>query len=226
MQSLIIAGGEGRRLRPLTYIEPKPMLRIGVYPFLEYLIRLLVKNKIKDIVLSTGYLGGQIKHYFQDGAYFGANIEYSHEVFSLGTGGALKLAEPLLDDNFFIINGDTYLDIDYQEAYKTFKMSNRLGMMVVKESEKANCRIDENYNLIQYRKNGIAKLYLDAGVWISNKRILDYIPENKKISLEEKILPNLIKEREIKTYITDKQFYDIGTLEGLERFKKYIKTEE
>jgi len=226
LQAIILAGGFGTRLRPITYLTPKSMIQIGAYPFLQYLIQLLVRNKIQDIILSTGYLGGQIKRYFQDGRYFGANIEYSHEIFSLDTGGALKLAEPLLDNNFFIINGDTYLDIDYQDIYKKFKMSNKLGMIVVKEAEKANCRIDDNYNLVRYKKDGLAKLYIDAGVWVLNERILDYIPENQKVSLEEKVLPILIKEKQIKTYITNQQFYDIGSFKRLKDFKEYIRSRE
>jgi len=222
-QALILAGGRGERLRPLTLIEPKPLIRIGAYPFLEYVIRLLKRSGIQDIVISTGYLGSQIKKYFQNGSYFGVNIEYSHENYPLGTGGALKLAEKFLESNFFLLNGDTYLDIDYQEVYRQYKMSNRLGMMVVRLCEKPNCVINEKFDLIQYQKKGIFQGYVDAGVWVLNKKILKLIPPDRKVSLENEVLPYLVKKREIKVFPTKKKFYDIGTFEGLEQFREYAK---
>ncbi|RKY33188.1 MAG: hypothetical protein DRP74_00615 [Candidatus Omnitrophota bacterium] len=220
MQAVILAGGQGTRLRPLTYLEPKPMIRIGVYPFLEYVIRLLKKNKIANLVICTGYLGGQIKKYFGDGAAFGVNIEYSHEVIPAGTGGSLKLAKNLLGEDFFIVNGDTYLDIDYLELYKLFKRSNRLMMMVVCEAEKANCKIGQRGDLIEYSKLGFDSVYIDAGVSVMNKGIFNLFPDKYFISFEKEVLPKLISERQVKTYVSKNRFYDIGTFSGLQKFKK------
>ncbi|MCJ7509172.1 MAG: sugar phosphate nucleotidyltransferase, partial [candidate division Zixibacteria bacterium] len=112
MQALILCGGLGKRLRPLTRKIPKSMLPVAGKPFLEYLIKLLKQNGIKEIILCTGYLHNKLKDYFGDGEKFGVNIQYSREHFPLGTGGAIKNAEKLIKSRFFVLNGDSYINLN------------------------------------------------------------------------------------------------------------------
>lgn len=223
MQCLILAAGEGRRLRPLTLIHPKSMILVQGKPFLEYLLNLLKKNNLTQIIICIGYLGGQIKKYFGDGSYWGLDIKYSFERTLLDTGGAVKLAEPLLEDEFFIINGDTYLDIDYQKMADIFRMSNKLLMMAVCPAERSNCRISADGSLAEYRKEKLAQTYVDAGVWIAKKEIFDLFPSKEIFSLEAEVLSKLICLKQVKTFISEKRFFDIGTFEELEKFDDYLK---
>jgi NDP-sugar pyrophosphorylase family protein len=130
MQAVILAGGAGTRLYPLTADVPKPMILINGKPFLLYLVEYLRGYGIKDFVFCTGYLPEKFSEFFGNGEKFGVKIDYSVEKEFLGTGGALKLAEPFLGDDFLVLNGDTYLPIDYSQLYKEFKRMNKLAMLV------------------------------------------------------------------------------------------------
>src|SRR5262245_38458562 len=107
MQAVILAGGLGTRLWPLTKEIPKPMVPIAGTPYLEHQLRLLAKQQITDVVLLTGYLGSQIEGHFGNGASLELNIRYSRESRPLGTGGALREARHLLADSFVLIYGDS-----------------------------------------------------------------------------------------------------------------------
>lgn len=223
MQALILAGGLGERLRPLTLVNPKSMVRVvDGRPFLEHQLNLLKRKGFTDIVVSIGYLGGQIKSYFGDGSYLGLNVEYSMEQVEAGTGGGLILARPHLEQEFFIVNGDTYLDFDYRDMYREFRMSNKILMMAVCRAEDANCILAENGDLTGYGKGGhIRERYIDAGIWVTNQAIFEYLPSGGKCSLEGVPLLELISLCEVKTYISPR-FYDIGTFSGLQRFEREI----
>jgi len=119
MQVLILCGGKGTRLRPLTKTIPKPMLEFGGKPFLEYLIEYYKKNDIKDFILAVGYLKEQIVEYFGNGKKFGVNIKYSFEEKPLGTGGAVYNAKKYLKGNFIVVNGDTFTDFEPKDLLKS-----------------------------------------------------------------------------------------------------------
>jgi len=121
MQAVILAGGLGTRLEPLTKQTPKVMVFVNDRPFLQHLLELLKRQGIDDVILCIGYLREQIKDFLQNGERLEIRIRYSEENERLlGTGGALKQAQNLLDDHFFVINGDTYLPIDYTEIERAF----------------------------------------------------------------------------------------------------------
>jgi UTP-glucose-1-phosphate uridylyltransferase len=111
-QALVLCGGLGTRLREAVPDRPKAMAPIRGKPFLEILLRSLKRRGVGDVVLATGHLGNQIEDYFEDGRCWDLAIRYSREPEPLGTGGAVKLAEPLLRDRFLILNGDTFVDFD------------------------------------------------------------------------------------------------------------------
>src|SRR2546426_1133852 len=112
MQAVILAGGLGTRLWPLTKEIPKPMAPVAGAPYLEHQLRYLAGQSIVEILLLTGYLGDQIENYFGDGAGFGLRIRYSREAAPIGTGGALRQALPLLSPEFLVIYGDSFLPIE------------------------------------------------------------------------------------------------------------------
>jgi len=223
MQAVILAGGLGTRLRPLTYQIPKIMIPIRGKPFLEYLLRLLERNKLKNIILCVGYLGEKIENYFSDGKKWGMNIKYSFEKEALGTGGAVKNAENLLENEFLLLNGDTFLNIDYQNLISYFYAKQKLGTMVIfKNQPKSalnNVEINSKNEVINYnKKEEKSANCIDAGVQVYKKSILELISPNKIVSLEEEIFPILIQKKELAAYPTNQKFYDIGTFKQLENF--------
>ena len=229
MQAVILAGGKGERLLPLTNGIPKPMVLINDKPYLEYQIEFLKKQGITDIVLLIGYLKEKIMDYFGDGSRFGVSICYSIEQELLGTGGALKNAEHLLRDVFFVIYGDSFLPIELSDVWELFLLFQKKSLIVVYTNEedtsvRNNVSLDDDNAVISYEKNSPRQLdYVEAGVLMLQKEVLEMIPDNAKVSLEEEIFPKLIKKQQLIAFITDQRFYDIGTPERLEKIKEVLK---
>lgn len=227
MQVVILTGGLATRLGTLADIVPKSMILVKKKPFLQYQIELLKKNNLTEILLCIGYLGSQIKDYFGDGRSWGVRLNYSEEKERLlGTGGALKKAESLLEDEFFVMYGDSYLLLDYQEIVRYFHNFNNRGLMVVYKNHN---KFDKS-NLIV--KNGLVKLYdkkgvnpemvyIDEGISILRKEVLRGFPSSKPFALDE-IFQRLIQEKELLAFQTNQRFYEIGSPQGLDDFKKLI----
>src|SRR3990167_10511323 len=205
MQVVILAGGLGTRLRPLTHTVPKPMVLIKGKPFLEYQLEMLKKNGFEDFILCTGYLGEKIEEYFDNGEKMGMQIKYSKENEPLGTGGALKNAEKLLENEFVLIYGDSFLPMDYKSLIADFNESKKLAMPVVfKNSPKIvlnNMEVSKTGEVLHYdKKNEGRSNYVEAGVHILQKDVLNFVPENSAFSLEEELLPVLIKKGETQSF--------------------------
>lgn len=225
MQILILAGGLGSRLQKVIHHCPKPMVLIRDKPFLEYLILQLKKYNLTEILLCIGYLGEKIKEYFQDGGKWGVKIEYLQEEKPLGTGGAIKLASSLIKNNdFLVLNGDSYLDIDFNELIEFHKLREALVTLALVEINKADryglVEIDEDYHITSFREKGtVSKSNLiNGGIYIFHKEILNFISEGS-VSLEKGIFPKLIGKRFYgkphRTY-----FIDIGVPQDYNRIQK------
>jgi len=230
MQAVILCGGKGIRLRPLTDKTPKPMLMINGKPFLEHQILYLKSQGITDFVLCAGHLWEQIRGYFGDGSKLGVKIGYSIEKKLLGTGGALKLAEKYLDGTFFVIYGDSFLPINYREAYDKARKTNKICVLVVYDNEedtsvKNNIALDENGLVVKYDKISFDEnmKFVDAGVMVTNKKILELIPPNQRVSLENELFARFINIQELASIKTKQRFYDIGTPERLREIEKILK---
>jgi len=228
VQAVILAGGLGTRLRPVTEKIPKCMAPVGGKPFLFYLLRLLQARGADEVVLCTGYLGEQVETYFGDGRGIGLKLRYSRESAGLlGTGGALKLAEPLLQHSFLVVNGDTYVDIDYKAIYRDFSRSNALALIVAAptaENARFDLAIDGNLLVTKYDKANSGGLnYINAGVMGLRRETLSAIPHGQPVSLEADIFPLLIDRRQVKAHVTTQPFYDIGSFAGLGIFEKVLK---
>ena len=198
MQILILAGGLGSRLQKVIHHYPKPMVLIDGRPFLEYLILQLKKYNLTKIILCIGYLREKIKEYFQDGAKWGVEIEYSEEEKPLGTGGAIRCAESFIrSDNFLVLNGDSYLDIDFNELIEFHKLQEALATLALVQISKPDryglVEIDKNSHITSFREKGVVSKsnLINGGVYVFQKEVLNFICEGS-VSLEKDIFPKLI----------------------------------
>jgi mannose-1-phosphate guanylyltransferase len=232
MQAVILAGGLGTRLRPITKTTPKCLAPVGDRPFLFYLLLMLKTRKIDNIVLCVGHLGNKIETLFGDGKKtIGVPISYSREKDCLlGTGGALKLAAKLIEDKFFVLNGDTYLNIDYADIFRQFSDCGRQAVVVVcpcRRGEHSNLSIDVNSLVTRYDKGFNGRLgYVNAGVLVFKKDVLSEISPGRPVSLESEVFPKLIEKRQMMACITPQRFYDIGTFTGLGVFSCEVEKKE
>lgn len=227
-KTVILAGGKGERLRPLTNSVPKSMIKINSKPFLHYLIELLKGNQITNFVFCVGYLKEKIMDDLGDGSRFGIKIEYSIEKDFLGTGGALKNAKGYLPDRFMLLYGDSYLPIDYAKLNEFCLMYNQEGVVVCYDNNEKiaenNISIDKTRMVTRYNKRNPDKdmNYLEAGVLVLKKEVLNLIPEGRAVSLEEEVFPILIKEKQLLAYPVSQRFYDIGTSVRLRQIEEVL----
>ncbi len=196
MKAVILAGGFGKRLKPLTDQRPKPMIEVLNVPIIEWQVRWLRKFGIKDCVLCVGYMRGQIFDHIGDGSKFGAKIKYSVEEEPLGTGGALKNAQDLLSDqeSFLMLNGDVLTELD----------PNRLNLagshtiaLVPLRSPFGVVELDSDSKVLGFvEKPEILDRWINAGVYHFTREVFRYLPENGNI--EVTALPALAKEGKLK----------------------------
>jgi NDP-sugar pyrophosphorylase family protein len=230
MQVVILAGGLGTRLWPVTKTVPKPMVPVGGEPYLAHQLRFLQGQGYRDVVILTGYLGEQIEEYFGDGGSVGMQIRYSREPAPLGTGGALRNAADLLADAFLLIYGDSFLPIEYASLERRLVGTNATAVIALFEDRRgetgvvANVDIDESGFVTRYEKNaaGSHLRFIDAGVLAMRSEAIQLISAGEKSSLEEHIFPRLIERRSLAAVTTEQRFYDIGTPERLRAIEEYF----
>lgn len=228
MQVVILAGGKGTRLRPITKQIPKPMVLISGKPFLLYQLEFLRSLGLNRFLFLTGYLGGQIEKYFGDGEKFEVKIDYSCEEKLLGTAGALKNAKNKLNKEFLLLNGDTFLPLDYRKLIKYFKQCGAIGVVSaygnLEKIVQNNIAIDKSSKIIKYNKKDPKGLdYVASGAMVFKKKLLDFIPNKQVCSLEEDIFGKLIEKRELKAFVSSQRFYDMGSFKGLRLLKDKLK---
>jgi len=229
LQIVILAGGLGTRLKPITNTIPKPMALVGNEPFLLFLLKNLKNKGLTKILLLVGYKSEIIKDFFKDGSQFGVDIEYSVEDMPLGTGGSLKNAETLLEKKFFLVNGDTFIDLNFDDFIKSAKAKkNSLIMVAAYEGPqnnefKYNIGVNSDDKIFAYSKiqNNKDLNAVDAGVYYVDKKILKFIPKDK-FSLEVQLFPKLIENDRIFAYKTKQKFYDIGTIQRLKNLRSKV----
>jgi NDP-sugar pyrophosphorylase family protein len=215
-------------MRPVTETIPKPMISVAGKPFLQHQLELLRASGIDRSLLLVSYLGEKIEEYFGDGEKLGLNIAYSYEQTPLGTGGALKNAEQKLQNSFVLLNGDTYLEIDYAALLLKF-VTLRCSALIVAYKKPFgalsalpadhvpnNLCVDKEGRVQTYRKhNPEGMTQIDAGAMVLDKTILKMLPSGQKSSLEEEIYPRLIEKGEMFGWVTAEPFYDMGSPAGL-----------
>jgi NDP-sugar pyrophosphorylase family protein len=192
MKAVILAGGFGKRLKPLTDQRPKPMIEVLNIPIIEWQVRWLRKFGIKEFVMCVGYMREQIFDHIGDGSKLGTNVEYSVEEEPLGTGGALKNAKDLLagQDSFFMLNGDILTDLDPTKLQVSGSQSIAL---VPLRSPFGVVELDRNSRVLGFvEKPEIQDKWINAGVYHFTREVFRYLPGNGNI--EVTALPALAKE--------------------------------
>ena len=242
MQALILAGGLGKRLRPIVDDRPKPMALVNDKPFLEYQLEFLRMNGFRNVVFCLGYLHEHVQDHFGDGSRWNLRIDYSIETEQLGTGGALKLAERYVEGAFAVLNGDSFFEVDLGQLDRFHRQQREaapeggyLGSMALTFVEEMNnygsVTLDSNEMITGFyekterwaiAKNGQPKI--NAGIYLLEPAILEAIPAATPVSLEREVFPTLLRgEGKLGGCMMDGFFVDIGTPEGYQAFVEYQK---
>ena len=217
MKAVIIAGGLGTRLRPLTNNTPKPMLPIGEKPILEHLVNWTKKGGIKSIVLCVSYLRESIEDYFGDGEKFGVKIEYAISKKQLATAGQLKTAEKFIEDDFVCMYGDSIFNFSLKSMIKQHSIKKSFVTMSLSEY-----KTNLPYGVIETSKNGKVvnwnekpeiKANVNMGCYIMNPQIFNLIPKNKPYGMDD-VIKKAMKKKDVNSFITKKGFTDIGNKES------------
>ncbi|MCL5291370.1 MAG: nucleotidyltransferase family protein [Actinobacteria bacterium] len=228
MQVAILAGGLGTRLREAVKDLPKSMAPIDSRPFLECQLAYLKGKGFTEILLLVGYLADVIVDHFGDGSSLGLKISYSREEDQLGTGGALKNAEELLDSSFLVLNGDTFFDVDYNELIRFHREKDALitiALVSVADSSRYGAvGLDEDGRILAFaEKAGDGPGLVNGGVYVVDKRVLAHIQKDRRVSLEKEVIPRLLGEGErVFGLVMPGCFIDIGTPESYDFAKRYF----
>jgi mannose-1-phosphate guanylyltransferase len=221
MKAVILAGGFGKRLKPLTNDRPKPMIEVLGVPILEWQVDWLHRHDINELVICVGYLREAVLNHFGSGKRYGVRIGYSVEEEPLGTGGALKNAASLLSgEKFFAMNGDILTDLD---PWKLVDDVNEGCMGSI-----ASVPLNSPYGIIQI-ENGYAKgfrekpvlrdYWINAGVYCLSSKILDLLPE--KGNIEAKTMPDLARDGKLRvTKYDDVNWRSVDTYKDIEESEK------
>ncbi|NDI11320.1 MAG: NDP-sugar synthase, partial [Actinobacteria bacterium] len=218
--AILLVGGMGTRLHPLTLKTPKPMLQVAGVPFTEHQIRKAADAGITEIILATSYKSELFEPYFGDGKRFGIKIKYAVEKSALGTGGGIRNAANLLADcdQVVIFNGDVLSGHDLA-AQLAFHKKNQaditLYLTQVEDARAYGCvELLENKQIksfLEKMENPISNL-INAGCYIFNRQIIDQIPQNKVVSVERDTFPNLLANNaKVFGYLDNSYWLDIGT---------------
>jgi NDP-sugar pyrophosphorylase family protein len=224
LQAVILAGGLGTRLRPFTEQVPKAMVPVCGKPFLEHQILLLKSQGIVEILLLVGYRAQQIMDFFGNGSACGVRISYSQEQAPLGTAGAIRLAAPKLHNNFLLLNGDTFLPMNYQGAVDRFLDLQPWGLLIayqgIDSTAKPNLAVSSEMRVVD--PSGKDLSHVNAGAMIFSDRIIEMIPEAQSYSLDSDLFPKLIAKNALCVYETQIRYFDMGTPEGLRRLEDFL----
>ncbi len=246
MKAILIAGGKGERLRPLTDTLPKPMIEVAEKPILEHIINLFKKNGITDFIISACYLPEKITNYFGNGKKFGVNIEYIYEKedFPLGTAGNISAAKSLISSTFIVTYADILRELNIAEilefhktkkAFASLNIYKRFGpnpksMVLYDKNNKITsfierptfpCHSREGGNL--YNNIHENFVWSNGSFYVFEPQIFDYIPRNTFTDFGKDVFPLLLKEgKNLFAYPSTGLFIDIGNYDKLAKARKLI----
>lgn len=226
-QAVILAGGLGMRLRPLTTTIPKSMILFHGKPFLEYLLLLLKQNKIERVVLLIGYLYEKIERYFGDGSTWGLKIKYSYLPPEADTGFRLKNAFRLLDRHFLLLYADNYWPLRLPDLIKVYEEKNLPALVTVYSNvdhySQNNILVEDGLVKVYDRKRGTPGLNgIDIGFFILKKELIDMLPEGNS-SLEDVVIPELVTRRQLVGFYTHHRYYGLSNPARVENIERYFK---
>lgn len=220
MKGLILAGGKGTRLRPLTLNTPKPIVPVANAPFLLYQIDLMLSAGIHDVILSLSYQPRKIEDLLKDGADYGIGIRYAVEGTPLGTAGAFKNAEDYLDSTTVVFNGDILTGVDLAAVIRKHKEFGAVATLVLAPVDNPSA-----YGLVETASDGAVLRFIEkpgpdeitcntinAGVYVLEPSVLRYIPKDEPYSFERGVFPTLLERKErVLSFTLDNYWIDIGT---------------
>ena len=212
MKAIILAGGRGKRLRPITDYVPKPLVPLNNIPILEWQIKYLKKFNVNEVLICTGYKTEMIENYLAMKDNFGIKITISIEKNPLGTGGAIKQAGKLIDDDsFFVLNGDTITNIDLNQLKKkqnviaAIELRTKFGIMETQEEKITKFR----------EKKEISNVWMNAGIYHLEKKILKDLP--KKGDIEKTVFPTYAKKGLLNTIkFTNIKWFSVDSFKDME----------
>lgn len=217
--ALILAGGSGTRLRPITYEIPKPMIPIHGRPILEYQINLLRKYDIRNILLSVGNMHEKVREYFGNGSRFGVNITYLIEEKPMGNIYPLYLARNFIKNAFIVMNVDTLMNPDIPEIFDFHKKQSTLAtiLLVLKEMPRGGIVVMKGNHITRFveKPKTTAANLINAGFYIFEPEVLSLV--KKKGFIEEILFPSLAMRKQLSGFVHDGKIFDIGTNEGYEK---------
>ncbi|MBR2569473.1 MAG: nucleotidyltransferase family protein, partial [Paenibacillus sp.] len=222
MKAVIMAGGKGTRLRPLTLNTPKPMVPLLNRPCMEYIIELLKRHDIHQIAVTVQYLPEVIRNHFGDGSAYGVELYYAEEDTPLGTAGSIKNAAEFLDETFIVISGDALTDFNLRQAIDYHKDKDALATMVLTQVdsplEYGVVMTDESGRVTRFlEKPSWSEVFSDTvntGIYVLEPEILDWIPANCSYDFSLNLFPELLSNNKaLYGYVAEGYWSDIGNLQ-------------
>jgi MurNAc alpha-1-phosphate uridylyltransferase len=224
----ILAGGLASRLHPLTDCVPKALLCVAGRPFIFHQLELLRNQGVERVVLCVGHLAEQVKTAVGDGRALGLAVDYSFDGSELlGTGGALKQALPLLGEEFFVLNGDSYLPCSFAEIYQTYEAARLPALMTVLRNDnrwdKSNI-LFKNGAVIEYDKYSRRRdmAHIDYGISVLSSRVFAPYKDLKVIDLAD-VCRDLSMSGQLAAFEVRERFYEIGSLQGIRETDEYLR---
>jgi mannose-1-phosphate guanylyltransferase len=201
--AVILAGGVGKRLRPLTEYRPKPLIPVAGRPCIDYVMRSLVKGGFDQHIITTGYLSDRLIKRVADGAQYNATIVYSFEAEPVGTAGAVKKVSSFLDSTFVVASGDVLADIDIGALFEYHKKKGAMATMALtKVSDPTNfgiVQLDKEERITRFlekpAKNEVFSNLINAGIYVLEPEILDYIPADQMYDFSKQVFPALLEDK-------------------------------
>jgi NDP-sugar pyrophosphorylase family protein len=204
LKAVILAGGVGTRLKPLTHNRPKPLIPIAGEPCVDYMIKSLVSADFKRIIVTTGYMSDTMIRNIGDGKKFGASILYAFEEQPAGTAGAVKNVSEFLDETFVVASGDVLADVDIKEIYDYHKDKKGVATMalttVKNPTEYGIVGLDEDNRIVKFKEkpkeDEVFSNLINAGIYILEPEVLNYIPENTMFDFSKNVFPALLENNQ------------------------------
>lgn len=222
VRAFVLCGGLGIRLRPVLADRPKSMALVSGTPFLQLLLDRLRSQGVSNVILGTGYMAEKIEGYFDCGNKSAMCIRYSREDEPLGTGGALKLAEPLISDPVLVLNGDSYVEWGLVPMLELFAAKDAVSVVVVQAvadvTRYGSVTLARDGRITRFLEKGVrgGPGLINAGVYLLRKQIVRDLPAGTAISLEREVFPRLL-DRGVYGLVCTGLFIDIGIPDDFKR---------
>ncbi len=231
MKAVIMAGGAGTRLRPLTSNTPKPMLPIANVPMMEHIIRLCTRHGIGDFVVTVQFLAGSIQKYFGDGADFAVSLAYAVEESPLGTAGSVGNARDLLREPFLVISGDALCDFDLGVVLRAHEESGSIATIVLYNAENPL-----EFGIVITREDGSVERFLEkptwgqvfsdtvnTGIYVLDPAVFDLIPPGEVVDFSQDVFPGLLAAGEtVNGHVAEGYWEDVGTIEAFMKAQRDV----